>query len=1092
MAVHLYLAPAASGKTAYLVERARAAAHDLEAMPRVIVPTRLQVRAWQRRLAERGGALGVRVSTFDALSLDILSAAGEIYARLTEPIQYRLLRTLAGTLPLAHYAPLQATPGFVQIALDLIRELKAGGVYPEAFAEAVAQMGGEPRLVELVLLYSAYQQRLQEEKWADPAGIGWLAAEVLARRSALGQEWPLLLVDGFDDLTTVQIRVLEALSSRVGELLITLTGTTAGRPRTLLHKRFLRTRARLEERLGIQAEPLPGPAGPERRAPALAHLEPTLFGAKTSPEPAAGAVSLVAAPDREGEVRTALRWLKARLVCDGLRLHEIALLARSVEPYRDLIYQVAAEFGLPVHVVDGLPLRSNPAVAALLDLLRLAQPVEEAFPWRATVESWRSPYLNWSAARTLDTGMPIGIAPEDAVTLDRVARWASVIGGLAQWEETFALLIAADPTDILHEEGPVPPTDLPTGEQAQVLRDKFARFVQRITPPQGAQVCRVFVAWLEGLIGSEEEPRDGRPTDLGIVRRVWAGPKDLIERDLAALNALKDVLRGLVWADEAVGCTPLAPQPSPANRSPGAASDRTERYGTNNAPASFADFYSDLAGAIQAATYRLPLPVDQERILVATVAQARGVPLRAAAVLGLAEGEFPTTLAEDPFLRDADRRRLRDEYGLDLDLSTDSAEAEFFYEAITRPRETLLLTRPRIADNGAPWQPSPFWEEVQRRVVVTPQNLTSASWPTPSEAASWSELLLGVSGRPEHDALWKWARQQEPARTAALEHRAAIVRQRAQGSETAGSHDGNLTPWATAFSRRYGSRHVWSASRLETYRTCPFWFLVGSAMKLEPRTPPTEGLDGRQLGNLYHRILEQLYQAVEDPTSLDQLLEALPRVAAPILDEAPRREQFRPTHWWERTRAEIVEYLHRSLEALAVLQEDWVPIAYEAAFGFGQAAGPPLEVRSGDDIFRLHGLIDRVDRDTAGRVRIVDYKTAGPWSYGNTALVEGKKLQLPLYARGAQDALGLGEVVDGFYWHVQHAEASAMTLRKFKDPETGRTGPAAAIERATAHAWEAVRGVRSGRFVPHPPEEGCPDYCPAAAFCWRYERKAVP
>jgi hypothetical protein len=113
-------------------------------------------------------------------------------------------------------------------------------------------------------------------------------------------------------------------------------------------------------------------------------------------------------------------------------------------------------------------------------------------------------------------------------------------------------------------------------------------------------------------------------------------------------------------------------------------------------------------------------------------------------------------------------------------------------------------------------------------------------------------------------------------------------------------------------------------------------------------------------------------------------------------------------------------------------------------------------------------------------LRIIDYKTAGPGSFTNRSVVEGKKLQLPLYALAAEQALKLGQVVDGFYWHVQQAEASSFSLSGFDG------GPAAAIETALAHAWSAVRGAREGRFTPRPPDGGCPDYCPAAGFCWRY------
>ncbi|MGC9396795.1 MAG: UvrD-helicase domain-containing protein [Anaerolineae bacterium] len=225
MPIHLYLAPATSGKTTYLVAQARALSAGLTATPRVVVPAQLQVRAWQRRLAEMGGALGVRVGTFDTLYREILRAAGEVYVLLTEPIQYRLLRALIAEAPLQHYAPLRNRPGFAQVVQGFVRELKAGGVPPDAFARAVEALGGEPRLLELAQLYTAYQERLQHEGWADFAGLGWLTAEALAHHPDVGRDWSHLFVDGFDDLTSVQVDVLRHLAGRVDELVITLTGS---------------------------------------------------------------------------------------------------------------------------------------------------------------------------------------------------------------------------------------------------------------------------------------------------------------------------------------------------------------------------------------------------------------------------------------------------------------------------------------------------------------------------------------------------------------------------------------------------------------------------------------------------------------------------------------------------------------------------------------------------------------------------------------------------------------------------------------------------------------------------------------------------
>jgi hypothetical protein len=67
MPVHIYLAPAAAGSTVCVLDGVRDVARDLLSSRRIVVPTGLQVRAWRRRCAQAGGAIGVRVLTFDRL-----------------------------------------------------------------------------------------------------------------------------------------------------------------------------------------------------------------------------------------------------------------------------------------------------------------------------------------------------------------------------------------------------------------------------------------------------------------------------------------------------------------------------------------------------------------------------------------------------------------------------------------------------------------------------------------------------------------------------------------------------------------------------------------------------------------------------------------------------------------------------------------------------------------------------------------------------------------------------------------------------------------------------------------------------------------
>mgnify|MGYP000022350862 CR=1 FL=1 len=69
-------------------------------------------------------------------------------------------------------------------------------------------------LGELAQIYAAYQARLQAQGWADRAGLGWLAVEALEERAPeVARDWPLLVVDGFDNFTSVQLAMLGVLAA---------------------------------------------------------------------------------------------------------------------------------------------------------------------------------------------------------------------------------------------------------------------------------------------------------------------------------------------------------------------------------------------------------------------------------------------------------------------------------------------------------------------------------------------------------------------------------------------------------------------------------------------------------------------------------------------------------------------------------------------------------------------------------------------------------------------------------------------------------------------------------------------------------------
>lgn len=1043
MPTRLYFAPAAEGKTAYAVQLARQQAAALTADVRVCVSTSLQAHAFRERLARAGGALGVRILTFDELVTACLNSAGEAFTELSDAVQYRLLRTIIDRLPLDHFAPLKSKPGFIQLLQEMITELKFAQIEPPAFQVAAVELGSEPRLTELAVIYQSYQERLQAREWADRVGLYWLAAESLAGRAAdIGRNWSLFIVDGFDDFTPIQLTLLRLLADRAAETVITITESA-----TVNYPRYQRTRREVEEALGVTAQPLPADGSENGRHRILGQLAHNLFTQTTElATDNRQTVEMVEAADRTAEVRAALRWLKARLVQDGFRLNEVALLSRNTAPYRPFIRQIAAEFSLPVRFVDGLPLAQSPLIAALLNLLRLNLPTERSggtpgspgnepeLARRAVVSAWRCPYFSLGF-----------IAAGDADALDNIGRHQRVIRGLGQWQAAFEAQINATQQAESDEEAPIP--RLPAGSAAGRLQEKFSRFLTIIRPPAQAATMRDFVGWLERLIGPDPAAF-GRYSPPEQSLQITAQARQNAETeaaDIAALQTLKDILRGFVWAEEALGQSRVV---------------------------DYSYFFNELNGAISSAHYCPPIRSGTAEIVVADAARVRGLPFRAVAIMGLSEGEFPAVVGEDPFLRDADRQALREEFGFRLEPSTQSAEREFFYEAVARPSDRLLLTRPTLADNGASWPPSPFWEAVHK-LIGSPRlarPISGESLIALESAASWPEYWQSLA-----EMSFPAERVFQPETWQQITQAAEILQSRQQVTTT--GFDGFLPQLAGQMGRDYGPDHTWSASRLETYQRCGFFFYIQNVLGLQARPEPAEGLDVTQLGSVYHRMFEAVYKAGL-PEQLDDtgVRAFVKRVATPILDAAPQKEGFRETPWWSQTRQEMIEHVTASI--LALEAGDFTFFQSEAAFGFNELPQLVLETAAGP--LHLRGFIDRIDRDAHGRLRIIDYKLGGPGQFSKRAFSEGKKLQLPLYALAAQETLGLGPVAEGFYWHFRTGEKSWFTL------SLADGGPEGAIETAVNYAAQAVGQIRSGRFTPKAPDGGCPAYCPAAAFCWHY------
>ena len=1011
----ILLSPAAGGKTERLVQLLVSDPQSIR--PRwAVLPDRTQVSTFRRRIAHAGGALGVSVGTFGDLYQEVLARAGQPVAVTPGPARQRILRLAIRQLEtsdeLPFYQPIARTPGFLTAVGDAIAELKRARIEPEAVGKLEF-----PSMREIGRIYAEYQERLQPIAWTDREGLNDLAIEALNGFPDLLADMPLIAVDGFDSFDAAQLEALSALAGQVEQLVVALPGSqTSDR---VAFRRFATTLDRL-------AEALPEAAIDEHRDPVklpapLLQLEAGLFEPDVAEIDAKRVIEMIEARSPADESREAMRWIKARLVRDGIALEDCAMIAPDADRYGPLLRRAAAEFGIHLRFTHGRPLNLAPPVSALMDLLELSR---SNWLRRLTLQIVRSPYFDLTEW---------GLEPADALKLDAASHAGQVVEGLDQWEQALTQLTQADAAaESEAGQGDLPTFTVPKGDSAAQLLQALQALAKRLSPAPARPTSK-WVEWLENLLDEMEFPE--RTSDV---------------RDRPAFLRLRETLRALVLGEIVAGEMDL----------------------------SYSEFLDELHTAVEAATYREGQPLYEPAVNVLGPLEARGGRYQAVVVLGLSEGLVPVVEREDPFLDEETRAALGLESRLGLE------QGGLFYQAATRAEAHLLFTRPYLVEDGEIWEVSPFWRTVEQMLADPPRRIRPEAPRPLQEAGSSQELIFwGVrrGGMPASlldSHMERWGQLQDAQQILLARNEPAA----------SGPYEGDLADQRTELTDNFGPDHLWSPSRLETYGTCPHMFYVSYLLGLEAREPPTAGLDAAQLGLILHEVLEEVYGEAEDPTDTESVLEALDRIVSPIMDRAPERYGFRPTPLWEIERNQYVEALRETVRALAEVGEGWTPTEYEMRFGFSPSA--PLELEVDGKTVRVRGMIDRLDRREDGGMRVIDYKT-GSGRLNVRELDEGRRIQLPLYALAAQDALDVGRVVEGFYWAILSAKRSSLRLSNYRAPEeAGGAGPEAAYDTARQHISRIVDGVQTGHFEPVPPPGGCPSYCPAAAWCWRYQPQA--
>ncbi|MCP4589281.1 MAG: hypothetical protein GY842_00915, partial [bacterium] len=398
MSVRFVIGRAGAGKTHHCLAavRDRLLSDPLDG-PRLIllVPEQASLQTERALL----GAAGLRivhraeVLSFRRLALRLAERSGaDQPAALSTTGRTMLLRHLLGKLApeLRYFRNAERFPGFLERLGHTMDELICGDVDPADLDLQTEDAESDPlrryKLGDLGCIYSAYVESLGTQR-LDPSQYLAVAREHMNRCSWLPDAE--LWVDGFAGFTRQERLTLRDLARYVGRLEVTLLMDPRKARRDLrsfgepldVWAKPMRTRVELRRALEEVGVPLDEPLLLEgspprfRTAPQLAALERSIFQGPPTPAPDnQGEVQVFAAANRHVEIDRVVAEI-VRLTQnpeDNLRLRDIGITLRDLQPYHDLLAAALEARGIPYFIDRRRPTTHHPLVEWLRGLVQLA------------------------------------------------------------------------------------------------------------------------------------------------------------------------------------------------------------------------------------------------------------------------------------------------------------------------------------------------------------------------------------------------------------------------------------------------------------------------------------------------------------------------------------------------------------------------------------------------------------------------------------------------------------------------------------------------------------------------------------------------
>lgn len=1038
--VYLHIGTDRSDRRAVILDQL--AQHGTRA--RLLAPTTRFARALTQTAldnADSAGWFGARIQHFQDFTRELLRGSPLDLPLITPTEQRLLLREAVNVAraegKLGEFTEAADTDGLLKHIHQIIVQLKQGAVESEDFEDRVLRTKTtEPRDEAVATVYNHYQILLKEHGWVDQQGMYWLAAEACKATPPppLLDSLDVLLLEGFDDFTSSEFRLIQAIEPHIDAIHFGLNRDTQSANQQDLYTAVKETQDIIAAAEGFEpiAESL------DERAPSgqLETIEANIFWRDTPPKPASGGnVTLQPCRDPQHELEWCAREIKHRCINGECAPEDFAVIARDWSGFGRRVRDVFAEMGVPIQFNESISLPETGPGSFAIALLGLAP--------------------DWTRDAVVDVlasacYRPNGTPSEHAPCYAETARAAYVHEGIENWLSGLERLEKRVKKEGAPDHPPLANVPNPL-ELIVELRKEVERIYEHFDPTcakddaLAAHAAQIFDAYkILGLFADSE----------------------LTPIDRQAIDAIRAALGALMrWPDQ----TPL----TRAEAIQRIHTTLTKETITPESPKNGVAVFS----MEQARHQRWPhiyLLRANEGVLPAASAQN--------AIYGSSDAkrlrEFDIAL-NDPMTH------LRREMLL-------------FHRAIQTPTNSLTITWSENASDGAALLPSPFVRDVDELVTgkrdrdlgspadafeIAPDRLASRR-----DAANRDLLNPKQTPQPLRNEL-AHAREsaeieQKRYRPIPFDQYDAILNDPENLDaifETFGPmHVYSASSLETFVDCpfRFFQQYVLDIPNPESLDRS-FNPMIRGQIAHATLEEFFKSLEGQPVSGLPED---------EARTKLDAAFQHEFERLAWRGEAHPGFERAERIHLAEMLQA----YLTRAREEEAGPQ--WTPTHFEAGFGPMRHDSDkenlneePYLLHIDDTEVRLSGRIDRIDLNADGtEARIIDYKTGG--AVTSTDITTGRVLQLSLYAMALEDHFMPGVKCDAAIFANLASQEEKEALGKKIKREDWKPWPVRQ-KIALDAVRDAVTEIRAGRFHPTKEDKPC-KYCPHQRAC-RYQHARI-